>query len=132
MQEAVDAAADPEAPVNQAALIRLALGLTDWEAIEASESAIVFRILFDEPDLITVTTEKPTKLTLTLNLQEFTSAENESTVPKGSNLEYDLPPQTDLDTAEMIENFGNILSWVFLGLMAGNGITNSMFESLDY
>ena len=53
-------------------------------------------------------------------------------MPKGSNLEYNLPPQTDLETAEMIESFGSILSWVFLGLMAGNGITNSLFESLDY
>jgi hypothetical protein len=38
----------------------------------------------------------------------------------------------ELETAETYETVGSVATWIYLALMGANGLTNTMYESLDY
>ena len=66
-----------------------------------------------------------------MDLAEY-KAVNGKYIPDGSQIKRNLPAQMELETAETYETVGSVATWIYLALMGANGLTNTMYESLDY
>ena len=95
-----------------------------------SETHIEFRMIFPEPDQVSLSKTTDT-VHVTLNISVLKTSEGEY-IPDGSQLSRELPLQVDNESAESIELIGTVTSWVMLTILAINGITNTLFDELDY
>jgi len=110
---------------------RKELGLVNWEALSSTSRSFTLRMHFDDANSVSAEEGSTDTLKVTLDIEQFTTATG-GFVPKRSNIERELPAQVPVPEAETYEFAGNVVSWVFLGLLFANGGLNTVFEELDY
>ena len=107
------------------------LQIVDWEAKEVTSKKMVFRILFEDTDQISVDEESTNTLYVTLNLESFKTTLGQY-IPEGTQIDRNLPAQLPTDTAETYETIGSVTKWIYLIMLFGNFGVNQVFEELDF
>ena len=96
-----------------------------------TERSLSFRVLFQDPSLISAEDGSTDTLFISMDLASFKATDGRY-IPDGSQIKRNLPAQMSVDTAETYETLGSTVSWIFLALLGVNGVLNTTFESLDY
>lgn len=109
------------------------LSIVDWECIRSSKWQLVFRLYFADVEAISAEEDDQHEIVVTFrSAQKFRAIESGNMIVTNSFLTKDLPPQMEVETAEFYEQMGSITDYVFIAIMAINGLTNSAYEMLDY